>query len=105
MSRTLPLVRAKFFVLSFILIIAVTAHAQYRATIQGVVTDPQGAIIPGAKLTLTDKATGRTLETASNDSGLYTFGSLAPTRYSLTAQKEGFKKKVLDDLAIIPEQS
>src|SRR5437868_976864 len=105
MFRTLPLLRAKFLVLSFLLILTVAASAQYRATIQGVVTDPSGAIVPGANLTLTDKATGRTLETTSNDSGLYTFGSLAPSRYSLSVEKEGFKKKVLEDLGIIPEQS
>jgi hypothetical protein len=87
------------------ILISVAVQAQYRGSIQGVVTDTSGALVPDAKVTLTAKTTGRTLETTTNDSGLYTFGSLAPTRYSLTVEKAGFKKKVLDDLGIIAEQS
>jgi hypothetical protein len=105
MKRALPFLRVELAVLFFSLVLATAVQAQYRATIQGVVTDPQGAIVPGAKVDLTDKQTGRTLETTTNDAGLYTFGGLAPTRYSLTVEKEGFKKKVLDDLGINPEQS
>jgi hypothetical protein len=81
------------------------AHAQYRASIQGVVTDPQGAVVAGATVSLTDKATARTQQTTSNDAGLFTFAALAPTRYSLRLEKAGFKKKVLDELGIIAEQS
>src|SRR6266581_1750996 len=95
MRRSSPFLRTCLLVLGSLLF-SVVAQAQYRGSIQGVVTDSQGALVPGAKVTLTDKATGRTQETTSNDSGLYTFGALAPTRYSLSVEKAGFKKKVLD---------
>ncbi len=58
---------------SLILLLAVLAlyfvpvlNAQYRASIQGVVEDPQGAVIPGADIKLVDTATNQTLTTKSD---------------------------------------
>ena len=82
-----------------------TAQAQYRASIQGVVTDPDGAIVSGATVTLKNLDTNQTLTATTNDSGIYNFGALPPNRYSLTVEKTGFKKKVLENLGIIPEQA
>jgi Carboxypeptidase regulatory-like domain/TonB dependent receptor-like, beta-barrel len=84
---------------------AIPAQAQYRASLQGTVTDPQGAVVPGATVTLTDKETNRTLQTVSNESGVYVFTALAARTYTLTVELAGFKKKVLDDVRIIAEQS
>lgn len=81
------------------------AHAQFRASIQGTVTDPTGAIIPGATITLTDLQTNQTLKTTSNGSGVYTFNALAPDHYSLLAERDGFTKKTLPDVQIVPEQA
>jgi hypothetical protein len=86
-------------------LLTVAAQAQYRASIQGVITDPQGAVVPNATVTLIDKETNRTLTTTSNASGIYTFSALAPSRYELTAEAPGFKKKVLDNLSLIAEQA
>src|ERR1700741_5408355 len=87
------------------LTLTVAAQAQYRASIQGVVTDPQGAVVPGATVTLTDKETNRTLTATSNDGGFYNLNPLPPSRYSLSVEKSGFKKNVLDDIGIIAEQA
>jgi hypothetical protein len=81
------------------------AHAQYRASIQGVVTDPQGAAVPGAKVTLKNLATNQTQTTTTNNDGIYNFGALPPSQYSLTVEKQGFKKKVLDTVGVIAEQA
>jgi hypothetical protein len=81
-----------------------SAHAQYRASLRGTVTDQQGAIIPGATVTLTDIATNEQKTTTSGNDGLYTFSGLPPAQFSLTAEKAGFKKKVLAQVNIIPEQ-
>jgi hypothetical protein len=86
-------------------VILCSAHGQYRASIQGVVTDPQGAIVSGATVTLKNLDTNQTLTATTNDSGIYNFGALPPSRYSLTIEKTGFKKKVLENLGIIPEQA
>ncbi len=80
------------------------AQAQYNGSIRGVVTDPQSAAIPGATVTLTNADTGqRQLSTSSND-GIYNFNALPPAHFTITVEKDGFKKKVLPQVQIIPEQ-
>jgi hypothetical protein len=81
------------------------AQAQYRASLQGTVTDPSGAVVTDAAVTLTDTETNRTLAAVTNSSGVYVFTALAARTYSLAVEKAGFKKKVLDDVRIIAEQS
>ena len=92
---------ASFLILTFF---SVGALAQYRASIQGVVTDAQGAVIPGAKITLTNLETNRSQETTSNDAGIYNFGALPPSHFKVEVSRDGFQTKVLDNVAIIAEQ-
>jgi hypothetical protein len=68
------------------------AHAQDRGTISGQVADSSGAVVPGAKVTLTHPATGQTIVAESNSEGAYTFLSLTAGRYEVVAEKEGFRK-------------
>ena len=84
---------------------ASAANAQFRASIQGTVTDPDGGVIPGAILTLTDNDTNRVLTATSNDSGVYNFNALAPDHFTLSATAKGFQQKVISNVAIIPEQA
>lgn len=81
------------------------ANAQYRGSLQGTVTDVQGAVVPGAAVTLTDKETNRKLSTTSSESGLYNFNGLPPSSYKIEIDKAGFKKHSVDDFRIIAEQS
>jgi len=81
-----------------------TLHAQFRTSIQGVVTDPTGAVIPGATLTLKNLATNQIYTRTSDGAGVYNFNALPPDHFVLTVEKEGFQKKVLDQLQLIPEQ-
>jgi hypothetical protein len=97
-----------FFLSCLLLFVSLTfssAHAQYRASIQGVVTDPSGAVIPDATVTLINKETNRSMTATSNGNGIYSFNALPPSRYSLTVEKTGFKKKVLEDVGVIAEQA
>src|SRR5256884_7879072 len=80
-----------------ILSMGVAAHAQYRASIQGVVTDPQGAVVSGATLTLKNLQTNQTLTATTDENGIYNFNALPPNQYSLAVEKAGFKKRVLDN--------
>lgn len=80
------------------------AWAQYRGSIQGTVADPQGGVIPGAKLTLTNTQTNETQVRTTNGSGVYTFNALPPGRFKLVVEKDGFQSKTLDNVQIIPEQ-
>ncbi len=79
-------------------------QAQYRTSIQGVVSDPTGAVVAGAKLTLTNPATGQKQVRTSDASGVYNFNALAAARFRLEIERDGFEKKVLDNLDLIPEQ-
>src|SRR5581483_6632808 len=86
------------------LLFASMAHAQFRASLRGTVTDQQGAAVPGATVTLKNTATNQTMVSTSDANGIYQFNALQPAPYSLTAEHPGFKKKVLDNVQIIPEQ-
>ncbi|HEX3321132.1 MAG TPA: TonB-dependent receptor [Terriglobales bacterium] len=92
-------------VLVCVVLLGSVAHAQYRGALQGTVTDAQDAVIPGAKVSLIDKETNRTLEATTDESGRYIFNGLAPRPYKMEVTKDGFKKKSLDDIKIIAEQS
>jgi hypothetical protein len=81
------------------------AHAQYRTSIQGSVTDPQGSVIPDATLTLLDLGTNEKVVHKSDATGVYNFDALPADQFSLTVERDGFKKKVLDHLQLIPEQA
>lgn len=91
-------------VLSSLFLLALTTQAQYRASLRGTVTDPQGNAVSGATVTLTNTDTGATLISTSDDNGVYQFNALPPAPYSVTAEHAGFKKKVLERVQIIPEQ-
>src|SRR3989442_7143897 len=87
-------------IILFTLTMHVTVSAQ-QATgkIIGGVTDPQGAIVPGAKVTVTNTSTQTTQitrETVSNDEGNYQILSLPIGTYRLTIEHQGFKKFVSD---------
>src|SRR5579863_6046954 len=86
------------------LVLAPQAHAQYRASIQGTVTDTTGAVVPGATLTLTDTGTNEKQVRTSDASGVFNFNALPPDVVTLVATKKGFQKQVLDKLQLNPEQ-
>ncbi len=91
------------FVGSILLGFAVTASAQFKASIQGTVQDTGGALIPQAAITVTNTETGRSQETKSSGEGFYRVSGLAPGVYSITAEKTGYKKKVLERVSVSAE--
>jgi hypothetical protein len=62
--------------------------------IVGLVRDASGAVVTGAKITVTDMDRGIELTLSTNDSGQYVASPLRIGRYSVTVEKEGFKKAV-----------
>jgi hypothetical protein len=88
-----------------IILSTVMAHAQYRTSIQGVVTDATGAVVSGANLTLTNPATGEKQVRVSNEAGVFNFNALpAAARFRVVVEKDGFEKKVIENIELIPEQ-
>src|SRR5262252_4939655 len=59
--------------------------------ISGVVSDSNGAVVAGVRITLTNTATNAVREVQSNDSGLYTIPALPPGIYTLKVEKTGFR--------------
>jgi hypothetical protein len=97
--------RVKVLLVVLLSLCAVSAYAQYRASIQGVVTDPQGGVVSGATITLKNLETNQTLTATTDENGIYNFNALPPSKYSLTAEMGGFKKKVLENVGFIAEQA
>ena len=69
---------------------------QAAATLSGVVSDPNGAVVPGALLTLTQRSTGVRRETTTNGEGLYTLTTLAAGDYQLGVKATGFQAPPLN---------
>jgi Ca-activated chloride channel homolog len=71
-----------------------------HAMLSGTVKDGSGAVLPGASLTLTDKATGSTTHAVSNANGQYSFPSLRPGLHKLSAELPGFQMQTYTDIAL-----
>jgi len=74
------------------------------ATITGTVTDPSGAVVPGAAVTVLNQATGVDFHQETNSAGVYSFGALIPGTYSVTVAAKGFKTYVNRDLGLTVNQ-
>lgn len=79
-------------------------HAQYRAGIQGTITDTSGGSVGNAKITLTSQETGRIWTVTTGTDGVYRFSELGPGNYVLTVEAAGFKKEVRKDVHVRAEQ-
>jgi hypothetical protein len=85
------MVRFVSFVLAVALVSVVPAHAQSTATLQGLITDTQSAVMPGVTVTIRNVATGIERTTVSDNAGQYVAASLPPGHYAVVAHLEGFK--------------
>ena len=59
-------------------------------SIQGTITDPTGAVVAGAKVTITSQASGQALVVTTNSRGAYVSGPLAPGAYTVRVESKGF---------------
>jgi len=81
-----------FYGMALALILTSAAFAQSsNGSVRGSVRDQTNAVIPGAKLELTNKATGVALGATSNEAGLYTFPSVIGGQYTLTVTFAGME--------------
>src|SRR5438309_2095205 len=86
-SAMIPRILATLFL---VLLVASPALAQ-TGQINGVITDNTGGVVPGATVKAVEVATGLSRDTATDADGRYTFTSLRPTTYDLTAELTGFR--------------
>ncbi|MCC7153886.1 MAG: TonB-dependent receptor [Bryobacterales bacterium] len=73
---------------------------EYRAKVQGIVTDPSQAAVPGAKITLTNQSTGVESNAQSDAHGRYGFDLVVPGTYHLRAEAPGFEVFEAKDVVV-----
>jgi hypothetical protein len=81
------------------------AWSQENATITGTITDPSGALVPNADITLVDEATRHEYHTHSNSSGIYLFGNLSIGHFNLKATAPGFQTFTITDIVLNTAQT
>ncbi len=87
-----------------LLLLGLTAQAYSQttfATITGTITDPQGAIVPGAMVTATNTQTNIKASAKSNEAGNYTIAQIKEGIYTVRCEMAGFKSFVADGVALV----
>ncbi len=90
LSSALPKLDITPFAILLALGLLATPAFGQNSTIQGQITDPQGAAVPGAKVTVIDIATGVTISVNSNQTGLYAVPDLLAGKYNVQVSSSGF---------------
>lgn len=75
-----------------------------RGTFTGAVTDNSGAVIPGARVTVTNVETHATFKAGTTGAGQYHLANLPPGRYDLTFEADGFKRTVRRGISLAATQ-
>lgn len=88
-----------------LLLLAGVASAQFRAGVQGSVTDTQGGAVVGATVTLKNNETNKTQQTTTSDEGFYRFTGLPPGNFSITVEQGGFNTKTYESVVVNAEST
>lgn len=95
------LLRCKVFrVVTLAFLTGVPLLAQVSASLQGVITDPSGGVIPGAHVTLKNNGTNATQDTTASDQGFYRFNQLPAGTYTLTVSAPSFQSSTVTGVAV-----
>jgi hypothetical protein len=76
-----------------------SAQAVYGSVV-GTVTDPSGAVVKGAQITVTDISKGTSVVTQTNDTGAYRVDHLIPDTYSVTAEAQNFQTSTMPSVIV-----
>ncbi len=89
--------------LAFLLALHSSMHAQgLYGSLVGTVTDPSGAVVPNASISVTDVGTGQVRQGTSDTSGRYNFPDLSPGSYTAVVSATGFRKVEETSITITP---
>ena len=98
----MPRRRSLWIALSLFLCSAVLVAQRDLGTVTGTVSDPQGAAIPNAKVTISNDATGVASDVTTNESGDYTRPALNPGTYTIDVSASGFQKAEQKGVVVNP---
>src|SRR5258708_28833136 len=90
--------------LSAVMTLATPLFAQTFGQITGLVTDPSGAVLVGAAVTVTNPQTSFTRTENTNGAGIYTFPSLLPGAYNVRVGMQGFQSAIRNDVELQVQQ-
>ena len=97
---TSPIYRFCLAALMLLAIVSFAAAQDYRGKVQGVITDENGAAVPGAHVVLRNIATGVEVARQTSDDGLYIFDFVEPGEYTVIADHDGFKKAIQEHVNV-----
>src|SRR5580765_6277146 len=95
----------KRFLVVLVIHLTSTLFGQTAGSISGVVSDPSGAVVQGAKVTATNVATAAERTTETNSSGNYSLTNLVPGTYSVSVAKDGFQTVRFDNTPLTVAQA
>jgi outer membrane receptor protein involved in Fe transport len=86
-------------------VLILPSFGQTAGEISGVITDSSGAVLVGAKITVTNPQTNFTRDVTSNTTGNYVFPSLPPGLYNVRAEKQGFQSELRNSIELQVQQT
>ena len=90
-----------FIVLLLVVVVsASSAWAQFTSGIEGTVTDPTGAVVSGATVTIKNDETGASQTVQTQESGFFRFTTLPSSSFTVSAAAQGFKTTVQEHVQL-----
>src|SRR5262249_1716443 len=78
----------------------VAGAQQFKASLTGIVTDAQGAVIPGVTITVTNTDTNVAAESVTDTNGVFSVKDVVPGQYKVSAALAGFKTFVREGIVL-----
>ncbi len=88
------------FAASIVIFLAGLSAQDFRASLTGLISDPAGAAVPGARIKAVNSRTNATAEAVSNDSGRYSIPFLIPGDYTVDVEAQGFKRFIREKIEL-----
>jgi hypothetical protein len=90
---------SRLFVAWFALAFTLRAQ-QLGGRLEGVVSDPQGAVVPGARVVATHQETNTTYRATTSDTGVFVIPNVRLGRYTITVDAAGFRQAIVRDVLV-----
>jgi len=89
-----------FLAVAILMAVSPALHAQVTASVSGTVTDPKGAVVQGAAITIVDEATGSPRPGETNKQGVFSVPNLVPSTYTVKVVAQGFAPKEITGIEV-----